>query len=53
MPISIETSSPNPRELLLDALLDAPRDAVWRAWTDPSLIVQWFTPAPWKRLVSD
>lgn len=39
---------PKDRELVLDRYIDAPRDAIWRCWTDPDLIVQWFTPAPWK-----
>lgn len=21
---------------------------LWRGWTDPSVLVQWFTPAPWR-----
>lgn len=29
-------------------VLDAPRLAVWRCWTEPELIVQWFTPKPWQ-----
>ena len=33
-------------ELVLDRLLDAPRDKVFRCWTDPELIKQWFAPKP-------
>jgi uncharacterized protein YndB with AHSA1/START domain len=29
-------------------VLDAPRMAVWRCWTEPELIKQWFTPKPWQ-----
>lgn len=43
----ITTRKVNDRELELTALIDAPREKVFRAWTDPDLIVQWFTPAPW------
>lgn len=37
-------------ELSFTRHLDAPRDKVWRCWTDPELIVKWFTPAPWKTM---
>lgn len=37
-----------PRELILDRLLDAPRAKVWRCWSEPELLKQWFCPAPWK-----
>ncbi len=36
------------RELVLTRLIDAPPDKVFQAWTDPALIVQWFTPKPWE-----
>lgn len=39
---------PADRELVLDRYVDAPRELVWRCWTDPELMVKWFTPAPWK-----
>jgi uncharacterized protein YndB with AHSA1/START domain len=35
-------------DLVIDRTLDVPVDAVWRAWTEPELLKQWFTPAPWK-----
>ena len=36
------------RELILTRLIDVPREKLYRAWTEPELIVRWFTPAPWK-----
>ena len=38
-------------ELVLDRVLDAPRAALWRCWTEPELLKQWFCPKPW--FVSD
>jgi len=38
------------RELVLTRLIDAPREKLWRCWTEPKLMVQWFTPAPWKTI---
>lgn len=35
------------RELILTRLIDAPRDKVFRAWTDPRLLKEWFAPRPW------
>jgi uncharacterized protein YndB with AHSA1/START domain len=35
------------RELVLVRHLQAPRAAVWRCWTEPELLEQWFAPAPW------
>jgi uncharacterized protein YndB with AHSA1/START domain len=39
--------SDNIHELSLTRLLRAPRRAVWRCWTEPALLQQWFTPRPW------
>lgn len=36
------------RELMLTRLIAAPPEKVYQAWTDPALIVQWFTPKPWE-----
>ncbi len=43
-------SNPEPaddRELVISLLLDAPRAVIYRCWTEPELMVQWFTPKPW------
>jgi uncharacterized protein YndB with AHSA1/START domain len=44
-PISAEPIAS--RELLLTRLIDAPRELVFRAWTEPALLTQWFAPLPW------
>ena len=36
----------NDRELMLTRLIDAPRAKLWRCWTEPELLKQWFTPPP-------
>lgn len=33
--------------LTLERTLSAPRAAVWRCWTEPDLLCQWFCPKPW------
>lgn len=43
-------STPNPRsdrELVLTRIINAPRERVFQAWTDPELLKQWFAPRPW------
>ena len=41
-------SSPSPEfALTLERTLAAPRAAVWRCWTEPALLCQWFCPKPW------
>lgn len=35
------------RELVLTRIIDAPREKLFRAWTDPELLKQWFAPLPW------
>ena len=45
-----ETPSPSAtdRELVLTRLIAAPREKLFKAWTTPELLVQWFTPKPWE-----
>lgn len=39
---------PDPKlDLVLERVIDVPRELVWAAWTEPEHLVKWFTPAPW------
>lgn len=39
--------TPAPRcELVLERDIPVPSDRVYAAWTDPALMVRWFSPAP-------
>lgn len=42
---SPDTSLSN--DLVLERTLQAPRMAIWRCWTEPALMEQWFCPKPW------
>lgn len=44
---TINPGFPAERELVLERLFDAPREKVFRAWTEPKLLKQWFAPLPW------
>ncbi len=33
------------RTVEITRVFDAPRDLVWRAWTDPGMVAQWFGPS--------
>jgi uncharacterized protein YndB with AHSA1/START domain len=35
------------RELVLTRTINAPPEKVFRAWTEPELLKQWFAPRPW------
>jgi uncharacterized protein YndB with AHSA1/START domain len=42
-----QPASLSDRQLVLTRLLDAPPEKVYRAWTEPELLKQWFAPLPW------
>lgn len=41
------------RELVLTRIIDAPREKVFAAWTNPELVKQWFAPKPWTTPVAE
>ena len=46
--------TPNPAlDLVLERTVPVAPDRVWAAWTDPELLKQWFTPAPWRTIAAD
>jgi uncharacterized protein YndB with AHSA1/START domain len=47
MTAKTDTTPANDRELVLTRLIDAPREKVFKAWTDAELLKQWFAPLPW------
>lgn len=48
-----QTSTVGDRELRLTRLIDAPREAVWKCWTDPALLKRWFAPLPYTTPVAE
>jgi uncharacterized protein YndB with AHSA1/START domain len=41
------TTSAEGRDLILTRVIDAAPEKVFRAWTEPELLKQWFAPKPW------
>jgi len=50
--MTVDTAASD-RELVLTRLIDAPREKLFRAWTEPELLKQWFTPAPYTTPVAE
>src|SRR5947199_3368064 len=44
-------TTPNDTEIRVERSFDAPRDAVFRAYTDPKLLAQWMGPRKYKMTV--
>jgi len=47
MTATADATPTSDRELVLTRIIDAPRAKLFRAWTEPELMKQWFTPRPW------
>ena len=41
------------RDLILTRIINAPREKVFKAWTDPELLKQWFAPLPYTTPVAE
>ena len=39
---TLQTTFPTDREIRIERIFDAPRERVWRAFTDPDLVAQWW-----------
>lgn len=47
-------SSLDPRlDLLFEREVAVTPEVAFRCWTEPALLVQWFTPAPWKTVQAE
>jgi uncharacterized protein YndB with AHSA1/START domain len=50
----VSAYTPNPDlDLVLERIIPVPPAKVWAAWTEPALLMKWFTPAPWKTVAAD
>lgn len=46
-------TSTSDRELVLTRIIDAPREKLFRAWTEAALLKQWFAPLPFTTPVAE
>ncbi|XXX77543.1 SRPBCC family protein [Sorangium sp. So ce134] len=48
-----EATPTSDRELVLTRIIDAPREKVFKAWTDADLLKKWFAPLPFTTPVAE
>jgi uncharacterized protein YndB with AHSA1/START domain len=48
-----KVAAPTDRDLVLTRIIDAPREKLYKAWTDPALLKQWFAPRPYTTPVAE
>ena len=51
--MSASATPSSDRELVLTRVIDAPREKLYRCWTEPELMKQWFAPKPWTTPVAE
>lgn len=42
------THGASPHDLIITRVLNAPRHAIWRAWSNPDILKTWWSPVPWR-----
>lgn len=45
---TVYTRDPSNKKIKVVREFDAPVEKVWKAWTEPALLDQWWAPKPWK-----
>ncbi len=43
----MQENAADSNDLVISRVLRAPRSALWRAWSEPDLLKQWWCPKPW------
>ncbi len=44
----------NPKlDLFFERIVDAPKELLWKAWTQPQHLMPWFCPLPWKTIACE
>ena len=51
--IQLAIHFPGELDLVFHRIIDAPAARVYQGWTDPGMIVKWFTPPPWKTVSAE
>ncbi|NDF11651.1 MAG: polyketide cyclase [Proteobacteria bacterium] len=47
--MTLRTYKVDPKlDLVLDRVIDVPKELVWKAWTNPEYLKKWFSPKPWQ-----
>ena len=53
MPTETQAVPATDRDLVFSRIINAPREEVFRAWTEPELLKQWFAPLPYTTTVAE